>query len=422
MFSRMGAAAYKKDLHNIIGLTELLGNPERKFKSIHIAGTNGKGSTSHMLASIFQEAGFKTGLYTSPHLIDFRERIKINGQDISENYVIEFVEKYADKFDAIQPSFFEWSLALCFDYFAKEQVDIAIIETGLGGRLDSTNIITPLLSIITNIGLDHTDLLGNDLPTIAFEKAGIIKKNTPVVIGEKNELTLPVFIEKANKESASLYFAQDKIKVLNFEQGERKAKFTYQTAEESTLHTIESELQGIYQIQNISTVLCACEILKSSLLENKVQAIQNGIAKTIQNTGLKGRWQTIQHQPLVICDTGHNEHGMQQICKQLNAFTSGQIHFVLGMVNDKKHDAVLKLLPQNAIYYFTKAQLPRALDESVLQEMANQYGLNGNCYEDVNTAYHAAFHSANKNDLIFIGGSTFLVADFLLGLKNNQTL
>jgi dihydrofolate synthase/folylpolyglutamate synthase len=421
MFSRVGAAAYKKDLHNIIGLTEILGNPEHRFKSIHIAGTNGKGSTSHMMASIFQEAGFKTGLYTSPHLIDFRERIKINGQDIPEQYVVEFVEKYADKFDAIQPSFFEWTLALCFDYFANEQVDIAIIETGLGGRLDSTNIITPLLSIITNIGLDHTDLLGNDLPTIAFEKAGIIKKNIPVVIGEKNELTLPVFIEKAAKEKAALYFAQDKIKVLNFEQAIDKAILTYQTTEESTIHTVESALQGIYQIQNINTVLCACEILKSSLLENKDQAIQNGIAKTIQNTGLKGRWQTIQQHPLVICDTGHNEHGMQQICKQLDTFKSGQIHVVLGMVNDKKHDSVLNLLPQSANYYFTKAQLPRALNESILRDMAFEYGLIGNCYEDVKSAYHAAFNSANKNDMIFIGGSTFVVADFLLNLENNKT-
>lgn len=420
MFSRLGAAAYKKDLNNIIQLVNLLGHPEHKFKSIHIAGTNGKGSTSHMLASIMQEAGYKTGLYTSPHLIDFRERIKINGQDIPEQKVIEFVEKYSSVFDTIQPSFFEWTLALCFDYFANEKVDIAIIETGLGGRLDSTNIIHPLLSIITNIGLDHTDLLGNDLATIAAEKAGIIKPETPVVIGEFNAITQAVFVAKANLEQAPIYFASDIIFPESFEQGQSSALFTYKMNSLPQVFQIESALQGIYQIQNISTVLTACELLKQSLLANKTNAIANGIANTVVNTGLMGRWQKIQENPMVICDTGHNEHGMQLICQQLAGYPNKKIHFILGMVKDKSHDAVLALLPQNASYYFTKAQLPRALNEIELKNKAFEYQLKGNSYTHVVEAYHAAIHQAHENDLIFIGGSTFVVADFLIWLHQQK--
>jgi dihydrofolate synthase/folylpolyglutamate synthase len=418
MFSRVGAAAYKKDLHNIVQLVKCLDHPEKEFKSIHVAGTNGKGSTSHMFASIFQEAGYKTGLYTSPHLIDFRERIKINGKDISENDVIEFVEKYATHFEHIQPSFFEWTLALCFHHFAKEKVDIAIIETGLGGRLDSTNIINPLLSVVTNIGLDHTDLLGNDLATIAFEKAGIIKAQVPVVIGETVAETKPVFLKKATDEKSPIYFANDIIKFESFVPKGTYSMFTYNVIGEEGLKQVLSPLHGIYQIQNISTVLAACQILKLNLLKSKEPAIAKGIEKTIINTGLMGRWQKISESPLVICDTGHNEHGMQQICQQLKGFTNGKIHCILGMVKDKSHAAVLHLLPTAATYYFTKAHLPRALGENELQNLALTYNLNGAAYPTVIEAYQAAIKAASSNDLIFIGGSTFVVADFLIGLNN----
>ncbi len=418
MFSRVGAAAYKKDLHNIIQLVDNLGHPEQQFKSIHIAGTNGKGSTSHMLASIFQEAGFKTGLYTSPHLIDFRERIKINGIDIPETSVVEFVEKNTALFEQIQPSFFEWTLALCFDYFAKEKVDIAIIETGLGGRLDSTNIISPLMSVITNIGLDHTDLLGNDLATIAFEKAGIIKWQTPVVIGETTLETKPVFVKKASDEQAPIYFANELIQVDSFVHQGAHSLFTYQLKDNPLTYQVQSPLQGVYQIRNITTVLAACQLLQFNLLKDKAAAIELGIAKTIENTGLLGRWQTVQEKPLVICDTGHNEHGMRLIVEQLNAFKTGKLHVVIGMVSDKSHAAVLNLLPKSASYYFTKAQLPRALNELDLKQMALSYELMGEAYPKVETAYQAAAKAAAIEDLIFIGGSTFVVADFLIWQKN----
>ncbi len=418
MFSRVGAAAYKKDLHNIVQLVDNLGHPEQQFKSIHIAGTNGKGSTSHMLASIFQEAGFKTGLYTSPHLIDFRERIKINGIDIPETTVVAFVEKNSALFEQIQPSFFEWTLALCFDYFAKEKVDIAIIETGLGGRLDSTNIITPILSVITNIGLDHTDLLGNDLATIAFEKAGIIKKQIPVIIGETTVETESVFVKKANDEQAPLYFAKELIKVVSFENQGSYSLLTYRSNDNPLNYQVQSPLQGVYQIQNLTTVLAACQLLQFNLLKDKAAAIELGIAKTIDNTRLLGRWQTVQEKPLVICDTGHNEHGMRLVVEQLNTFKQGKIHIVLGMVSDKSHAAVLNLLPKSASYYFTKAQLPRALNELDLMQMALSYELIGEAFPTVEAAYQAAVKAAATEDLIFIGGSTFVVADLLIWLKN----
>jgi len=390
MFQRIGASAYKVDLSNTVELCKLLDNPQHHFKSIHIAGTNGKGSTSHMLASILQEAGYKVGLYTSPHLIDFRERIKINGEMISEQEVVDFVTKYKKDFEKINLSFFEWTVGLAFDYFSKQKVDIAVVETGLGGRLDSTNVIIPEISIITNIDKDHMQFLGDTLEKIAVEKAGIIKKNVPVVIGETQKDIEHVFIIKAKELEATIYFA------------------------DQIIHNIlDSDLKGSYQKKNIKTVLASVIELQKCGYKLSEENIKNGLLNVVKNNGLMGRWQTLGESPKIICDTGHNEAGIREVISQLESLTYDKLHFVLGAVNDKEIDSVLELLPKNAVYYFCQAKIPRALDVNELENKAKSYRLNGNAYSSVKNAYEEAKKTADKDDLIFIGGSTFVVAEVL---------
>ena len=385
MYQRTGAAAYKKDIGNIIKACKILDNPQNKFKSIHIAGTNGKGSTAHMLASIFQEAGYKTGLYTSPHLKDFRERIKIDGQLISEKDTLDFILKNKNQYEKIEMSFFEYTVAMAFDYFANENVDIAIIETGLGGRLDSTNIINPEISIITNIGYDHTNLLGNSLEEIAKEKAGIIKKNTPVIIGRKQKETEHIFKSEAKEKNSSIHFCK---KNLNY----------------------STDLKGEYQKENLNTALQAMKILNLNINDG---IISKGLNNVVKNTGLNGRWQTIAKKPLTICDTGHNEDGIKNNIKQLKKLKFNKLHFVFGTVNDKDLRKILRLLPVNAQYYFCSANIERSLNSEKLLEESKNFKLLGERYESVIEAYHSAQSNAKMDDLIFIGGSTFIVAEVL---------
>ncbi len=390
MYQRVGQSAYKADLTATINLANHLDNPEKSFKSVHVAGTNGKGSTSHMLASVFQEAGYKTGLYTSPHLKDFRERIKINGEMISEQYVSSFVEKHKSFFENNQLSFFEMTVGLAFDYFRSEQVDIAIIEVGMGGRLDSTNIITPELSVITNIGLDHTQFLGNTLELVASEKAGIIKNGVPVIIGESLPETKPLFERIAAERNAPIWFAE------NFENPE----FT-------------SDLKGIYQQKNIKTVLAGLKILRQGSWNISDENIKSGLLNTVKNTGLMGRWQVLQESPKVICDTGHNKEGLQMVMAQLGIEQFEKLHVVLGVVSDKDLDSVLPLFPKEAIYYFCKPNIPRGLEASLLLTKARGFGLVGEEYISVSKAYEAALNTASSTDLVFVGGSTFVVAEVL---------
>ncbi|MCW1149205.1 bifunctional folylpolyglutamate synthase/dihydrofolate synthase [Flavobacterium lacisediminis] len=389
MFQMQGASAYKKDLTNTLLLVEHLQHPEIKFKSIHVAGTNGKGSTSSMLASILQEAGYKVGLYTSPHLKDFRERIRINGEMISEAFVVDFVAQNKSFFEANQLSFFEMTVGLAFDYFAKEQVDVAVIEVGMGGRLDSTNVISPLVSVITNIGFDHTQFLGDTLPKIAAEKAGIIKSNIPVVIGEYSEETKPVFVAKAKFESASIYFAQDNSEV-----------------------TYECVLLGDYQMHNKKTVLQTIKLLQSqfNIEENHIKL---GLKNVIQNTGLLGRWQILKQKPFTVCDTAHNSHGLKIVLNQIQKHQFKTLHVVLGVVNDKDLDSILPLFPKNANYYFCKPNVPRGLEPQILQKKATEFGLYGEVFNSVSEAYEEAINLAKDSDFIYIGGSTFVVAEIV---------
>jgi len=414
MFQRVGAAAYKADLNNTIALCSLLGNPENKFRSIHIAGTNGKGSTSHMLASILQEAGLKVGLYTSPHLKDFRERIKINGQMIPEKNVVEFVERHKSEFEKIQLSFFEMTVGLAFDYFATEKVDIAVIEVGLGGRLDSTNVITPLVSVITNISFDHTALLGNTLELIAGEKAGIIKKNIPVVIGETTPETKKVFRAKASEQQAEIVFAEEVYNAENVRQVNNNGLYlqlTMQKQEQTVYDDLLSELPGLYQQKNIATVLATVDELNRQNFALTENVVRSGIRHVIRNTGLLGRWQVLAHDPLTIADTGHNEAGIKEVLKQISLTPHDQLHVVLGMVNDKDISTILKMLPTAARYYFCRAGIPRALDAAELAAQAEASGLKGTVHDSVQAALAAARRSAAANDLVFVGGSTFTVAE-----------
>ncbi|MGZ4033512.1 MAG: bifunctional folylpolyglutamate synthase/dihydrofolate synthase [Bacteroidia bacterium] len=416
MFQRIGSAAYKANLDNTIAICNLLGNPENKFKSIHVAGTNGKGSVSHILASVLQSAGLKVGLYTSPHLKDFRERIKINGELIPQQIVVDFIEKYKTDFENIKPSFFEMTVGLAFDYFADQKVDIAVIEVGLGGRLDSTNVIKPLVSVITNISFDHTALLGNTLEKIAGEKAGIIKPGVPVVIGESQPEPKPVFIQKAKEKNTSIVFADELFKAKNiFHENNGKLVLVMDIEKDGVLayKNLESELVGLYQQKNIPTVLCALEIISKNGFQLSEKIIRDGIKKVISQTGLLGRWQILSEQPLVIADTGHNEAGIKEVLRQLKETPHEHLHFVLGMVNDKDISTVLSLLPKDASYYFCKANIPRALEGAELARQAEVFALNGNIYDDVPTAVSAAKAAAKKDDLVFIGGSTFTVADAL---------
>jgi dihydrofolate synthase/folylpolyglutamate synthase len=411
MFTRIGAAAFKKDLTNTLALCGVLNEPQTQFKSIHIAGTNGKGSTSHMLAAILQTAGYKTGLYTSPHLKDFRERIRINGEMISESEVIAFVEKYRYQFESIEPSFFEWCVALCFYSFAKQRVDISVIETGLGGRLDSTNIISPQLCVITNIGWDHMDMLGDTLGKIAFEKAGIIKPNIPVVIGEQLDETAGVFTEQSEKCHAPLVFAQQQI-FLEHTRFEKGILFTDIIDNGKLwLSNLQCDLGGYYQQHNIITVLAAVRQLQKLGYHITDEHLYNALRSVKQLTALQGRWQTLSTNPLTICDTGHNINGIQYVLQQIDATPKKHLHMVIGMVKDKDIQKVLQLLPSHATYYFCRANIPRALPETELAAAAHSYGLNGLSYPTVADALAAAQKNAQADDMIFVGGSTFVVAE-----------
>ena len=413
MFTRVGSAAYKTGLGNIEALCSTLGNPERKFKSIHVAGTNGKGSSSHFLASVLMEAGYKTGLFTSPHLKDFRERIRINGKLISRQEVIRFVENSRTQFGTLEPSFFEMNVALAFDYFARKKVDIAVIETGLGGRLDSTNVISPELSLITNISFDHADLLGHTLELIATEKAGIIKSKIPVVISEKQPETFKVFEQKVLGTQSALRFAEDELRWENvheeFHNGRPWLMADTWWAKEKL--SIQSPLAGSYQLKNLAGVLIALDGLRQQGWKISKKAVEDGIRKVIENTGLRGRWDMLSEQPRVFCDTGHNEAGVREVLNQISKTPYEQLHLVWGMVSDKDVSKVLSLLPKDAQYYFCKAQLPRALDAELLREKAREYQLKGKAYSSVRNALKAAKKAAQTNDLVVVGGSTFVVAE-----------
>lgn len=414
MYQRIGAAAYKADLNSTIKILDYLNNPQDNFKSVHIAGTNGKGSVSHSLASVFQEAGYKTGLYTSPHLRDFRERIRINGNMIPENNVVEFIDKHKNKLEELELSFFEMTVAMAFDYFKNEKVDIAIIEVGMGGRLDSTNIIKPELSIITNISLDHVKFLGDSEDKIAVEKAGIIKKMIPVVIGETQIKTKDVFIEKAKAENSEIFFAD---KIFQCERITENNILDYQSFNiyknnKEYINELRFPLLGNYQNKNLKTIICAIDILKNTFSINE-NHIKNGLFNVIKNTSLMGRWQIIQKKPLVIADTGHNVAGITEIINQLSEINYSKLHFVLSVVNDKDIDSILQLLPKNAEYYFCKADIPRGLDVNILAEKARSSGLKGNCYNSVNEAYTTACANAKDEDLVFVGGSNFTVAEII---------
>lgn len=418
MFSRIGSAAFKKDLTNTLLLCERLGNPHKKFKSIHVAGTNGKGSVSHMLAAIFQTTRYKTGLYTSPHLYDFRERIKVNGAMCEESFIVDFVERIKPAIEEIQPSFFEITVAMAFEYFALQQVDITIIEVGLGGRLDSTNVITPELSIITNIGWDHMNMLGNTLEEIAFEKAGIIKQNIPVVIGEKKEETEKVFSEVASQKHSPVFFAEENFSVKGY-------KLLNSTIEiliadkAATVTNYQLDLPGIYQTKNLLTVLQAVELLEDWNLTP--EHVQQALKRVKKITGLFGRWEVIHKEPTIVLEVAHNKDGIEQMLAHLQNISFNQLHIIIGTVKDKEVEQVLRLLPSKAKYYFTQAHIPRALDAKDLQEKASEFSLEGNYFDDVNTALQQALGSSFKNDLIIVCGSIFLVAEVNKQLVAEQT-
>jgi dihydrofolate synthase/folylpolyglutamate synthase len=408
VFHRIGAPAYKAGLDNIIALCELLGNPYTQYPCLHIAGTNGKGSTSHTLASILQSAGYKVGLYTSPHLKDFSERIRVNGLPIAENVVVDFVEKYQKDIERIQPSFFEITVALAFEYFAQEKIDVAVIEVGMGGRLDSTNIITPILSIITNIGYDHQAFLGDTLPKIAAEKAGIIKTHTPVVISEYDEETAQVFIEKADKEHAPLYFAKDYFQI-RVEAGE----FFYQDMKNLGIAhgRVVPQLKGLYQQKNIGGVLMAIALLKQQGWNITTQHIQKGIEQVITLTGLKGRWQILQENPTVVCDTGHNEDGIKQVVAQIQETPHRNLYLILGFSADKDLAKILPLYPAQASFHFCAYSAMRSMQVNDLQVFAGKLGIQGTAHQEVNSALKHCLSIATPEDLIAIGGSTFVVAE-----------
>lgn len=416
MFSKMGAAAIKKDLTNTRLLCARLGNPHHNFKTIHVAGTNGKGSVSHMLASVLQHAGYTVGLYTSPHLKDFGERIKINGVMISEDFVVNFVQKIKPAIDTIEPSFFEITVAMAFDYFSDSRVDIAVIETGLGGRLDSTNIIVPELSVITNIGLDHVNILGDTIEKIAFEKAGIIKQNVPVVIGETNPLTEPVFTQTALKKNATLVFADRQRYVDEYFYKDHELRLSVVEAATNEKINYRLDLSGLYQSKNLVTVLEAIHCLNSLEWNIPYDALRNGLSQVKKTTGLFGRWDVIHHHPQVVTDVAHNEDGVKQVCAQIEWMNYRALHVVIGMVKDKDIEKVLSLLPVEAQYYFTKAQTPRAMPEYLLAEMAAARGLTGKTYLDVNTALQACLLATHADDLVVICGSVFLVGEVDRGI------
>ncbi len=415
MFHRIGPAAYKANLDNTLALAEYLGNPHAKFKSIHIAGTNGKGSVANMLASVFQEAGYKTGLCTSPHLKDFRERFRINGNKIPEQFITDFVNQHKDFFQSLKPSFFELTIAMTFDYFAREQVDIAIMETGLGGRLDSTNIITPEVSVITNVGLDHTNLLGDTVEAIAWEKAGIIKTGIPAVIGKSRPEVVGVFERKAREVGTDIFLVEQNYHIESSSLKNREDQPLLQLAIHSKGSTriVESALTGTYQHENILTAVAAVDMINREgsfhLPENALKA---GLKNVIRNTGIAGRWQILERKPLVICDTGHNADGIRSIMENIGQTPHRYLHFVLGMMNDKDISGILQLLPSEATtYYFCRPDVPRGLNTTMLRQEAEQAGLKGKEYDSVASAFAAAKSAAGQEDLVFVGGSTFVVAE-----------
>ncbi len=417
MFQRVGAAAYKANLDNTNKIVELLGKPHQKLKCVHVAGTNGKGSSSHMIASVLQQAGYKTGLYTSPHLIDFRERIKINGKMISKNYIVDFVEKYKEEFEKIEPSFFEWTVGLAFDYFAKEEVDVAVIEVGLGGRLDSTNVITPKVSLITNISYDHMNLLGDTLEKIAAEKAGIIKARVPVVVSQYQSESGPLFNTVAKELKTAVQFADKNYKVIDHTLKDGYLNTTILNKVKNTSINLDLDLTGTYQLKNVLGVLNTLDVIEKSGFIIEENDIKKGLKQVVKNTGLEGRWQTISQKPLMIADTGHNEDGIKNVIANLKSIEYSHLHFVFGTVNDKDVSKILELLPKEATYYFTKANIPRALDENELFEKAQKLKLKGKTFSNVKSAIEAAKKAVKKNDLILIGGSTFVVGDALADIN-----
>ena len=411
MFQRKGKAAYKANLDNTLALDEHFNHPHKNYKTIHIAGTNGKGSVSHFLASCLQEAGYKVGLYTSPHLKDFRERIKINGENIDQDFVVNFINSNKDYFSTLSPSFFEMTVAMAFEYFSKEDVDYAIIETGLGGRLDSTNIISPIASVITNISFDHTALLGNTKELIAIEKAGIIKKDTPVIIGEYDKETIDVFEKRAKEQIANLIVADKKYEIQNSRFNINHRIVDIIKDKDIRFKDLVSGLVGVYQEKNILTCIACIDYIKTLGVDISDENISEGLNKVVENTGIMGRWQILQDKPLVVCDTAHNEAGISYVLEQIKEIPYEKLHIVFGMVNDKSIDKVLSMMPKEAKYYFTKANIPRAQDEQRLKEMASEYGLKGNVYSNVEDAKIAALLQMGNNDLLYIGGSTFIVAE-----------
>ena len=411
MFSRTGAAAIKKDLTNTRILCQKAGDPQNTFKSIHVAGTNGKGSVSHMLAAVLQTAGYTTGLYTSPHLKDFRERIRVNGSMIEEDFVVSFTEKKIPLIETIEPSFFEITVVMAFEYFAARQVDVAVIETGLGGRLDSTNVITPVLSVITNIGMDHMNILGDSLAQIAFEKAGIIKTNVPVVVGETLPETKPVFETIAKEKKSPLVLAEKEWYADDHKYGKQELVVELVHALRNDKQTIHLDLTGIYQLKNLVTALTSIDQLKKAGWQIPEKAIMEGLRNVKALTGLHGRWEVIHHHPLVVLDVGHNEDGIKQITAQLELMSYHNLHIVIGMVKDKEIEKVMQLLPKEASYYFTKAQTPRAMPEDQLAAIAAGYGLTGHHFLSVNTALQNAVGHARKDDLILVCGSVFVVGE-----------
>lgn len=416
LFQNIGKDAYKEGLDNTILLDNHFNNPHKKFRTIHIAGTNGKGSCSHTIAAILQSAGYKTGLYTSPHLIDFSERIKVNGEPIEKEFVINFVKQNKDFFEPLHPSFFELTTAMAFLYFAEKEVDVAVIEVGLGGRLDCTNIITPDLSIITNISFDHTQFLGNTLKDIAKEKAGIIKENRPVIIGEYTLETKTVFEDKAKSTNSDIVFAEDNKLINGYKQTEN-GLLLYKSDKIKDLY---GELNGLYQVKNTNTILNAIYKLIELGYNIEETNIKNGFQNVCHLTGLMGRWQKLEENPTIICDTGHNIGGMKYIVEQLSRMKYDKLHIIIGMVNDKDINGVISLLPQNAIYYFTQATVKRALPAEQVKEIANNHGLKGEAYSSVEKALTIAKNNAKENDLIFIGGSTFIVADLIVLYKSHK--
>jgi dihydrofolate synthase/folylpolyglutamate synthase len=407
MFQRVGAVAYKKDLTNTLALCAALGNPHHRFKSIHIAGTNGKGSTSHMMASVLQEAGYKTGLYTSPHLKEFTERIRVNGEEVTRDFVVDFVRRIKPEIERIQPSFFEITVAMAFDYFARTEVDVAVIEVGLGGRLDSTNVITPLLSVITNIGMDHKDLLGDTLDKIAFEKAGVIKPGVPVVVSERQDAVHHVFDEKASTTGSPLMFASDVYDATWHGDG----TLDIHKHQQPWISRVDVALKGAYQKKNVPAVLMACDVLNTLGFDLSRATVQAGLVNVVRNTHLKGRWQQLGDSPVMVCDTGHNAEGITEVLQQLRKQSYRRLIMVWGMVKDKDPEAVLGLLPKHAYYIFCQASIPRALPADDLKVFADQTGLWGEVVPNVQEAVRKAQSLATPDDFIFIGGSTFVVAE-----------